>query len=625
MAFAKYLAENSNKKYGGRYLKYDELTTNISSETETAIRDEFERVFAFIQAETAALKERLHAPGDSLTAVQEETKAFAEFIRLNVVGFKKALRHFDKKTGGRLGSRFRPELERKLSQIEHLDELVYGQSKQRLLRSNATATNETTTSFVRKTNKFWVHPDNLMALKLAIVRHLPLYVFSRGGGSPYSAWNHRTHDTSVTSVYLDNDERALYLGRMRKEEGAEAIRIRWYGKEVTPTVFIERKRHAEGWTGEESKKLRFSIPRESVSAFLRGDDVWEAVAAVNDGDDVRLLYDEVQAAVTRLGLRPRLRTFYRRVAFQLPDDAAVRISLDTNLCMIKEGRNSSNNNRNNNRGNNSNNGNNNNRGNNNDNNNTSNNNDNNEDWFRGDVGEWPFRGVDENEIVRFPHAVLEVKTTGPDGANPPWIDEIVSSPFVEHVHKFSKFLHGTALLYPVDEIPYWLPQMETEIRKDAFYNVGRRKEFDSKGVLQERSSEERVTLSIEDAPPARQIPPARISIPVRVEPKVFFANERTFLSWVQFAIFLGGIGTAMLGLANYKANVCGAMLIVVAIVFAIYALHLFYWRAARIRVRDAGPYDDTTGPVVLVGVFILALLFSVYFKFPMKKKLALGE
>src|ERR1700761_5128221 len=31
----------------------------------------------------------------------------------------------------------------------------------------------------------------------------------------------------------------------------------------------------------------------------------------------------------------------------------------------------------------------------------------------------------------------------------------------------------------------------------------------------------------------------RIALPVRVEPKVSFANERTFLSWLHFTVVLG--------------------------------------------------------------------------------------
>lgn len=32
-------------------------------------------------------------------------------------------------------------------------------------------------AFVRQTTKYWVHPDNLIHLKLAIMKHLPVLVF----------------------------------------------------------------------------------------------------------------------------------------------------------------------------------------------------------------------------------------------------------------------------------------------------------------------------------------------------------------------------------------------------------------------------------------------------------------
>jgi uncharacterized membrane protein YidH (DUF202 family) len=112
----------------------------------------------------------------------------------------------------------------------------------------------------------------------------------------------------------------------------------------------------------------------------------------------------------------------------------------------------------------------------------------------------------------------------------------------------------------------------------------------------------------------------QISIPVRVEPKVFFANERTFLSWVQFAIFLGGIGTAMIGLGDTRASYCGFLLVIVACVFAGYSLRLFYWRANRIRERDPGPYDDKYGPAILVSMFLIAIIFSCIFKLPIRPK-----
>jgi uncharacterized membrane protein YidH (DUF202 family) len=45
----------------------------------------------------------------------------------------------------------------------------------------------------------------------------------------------------------------------------------------------------------------------------------------------------------------------------------------------------------------------------------------------------------------------------------------------------------------------------------------------------------------------------RIALPVRVEPKVSFANERTFLSWLHFTVVLGGLAV---GLLNFGDKVC---------------------------------------------------------------------
>ena len=42
--------------------------------------------------------------------------------------------------------------------------------------------------------------------------------------------------TAITSIYLDNEDLELYLGRLEKVEGAEAVRLRWYGDVDTKTV-----------------------------------------------------------------------------------------------------------------------------------------------------------------------------------------------------------------------------------------------------------------------------------------------------------------------------------------------------------------------------------------------------
>lgn len=47
-------------------------------------------------------------------------------------------------------------------------------------------------------------------------------------------------DAAVSSSYFDNENLDLYLGRLEKTEGAEAIRMRWYGGMDTKTIFVRR-------------------------------------------------------------------------------------------------------------------------------------------------------------------------------------------------------------------------------------------------------------------------------------------------------------------------------------------------------------------------------------------------
>lgn len=262
-------------------------------------------------------------------------------------------------------------------------------------------------------------------------------------------------DTAISSIYYDNPETwELYTGRLKKTEGAEAIRLRWYGGMDTETIFVERKTHREDWTGEKSVKARFSTKEKNINAFLSGKMTVESIfekmrrdgkKSEKEVNDLEQLAREIQYTIITKKLVPVTRSFYHRTAFQLPGDARVRISLDTELSMIREdnmgerqrcGKN----------------------------------------WRRMDIGvDWPFSQLPKEDIELFPYAVLEVKLQTQAGQEPPeWIRDLIASHLVEAVPKFSKFIHGTATLFPdqIDLLPYWMPQMETDIRKPVSRHIG---------------------------------------------------------------------------------------------------------------------------------------------------------
>lgn len=609
MRFQKYLKRNMHAPYKYNYLDYEELRNMLKKEGfDSKSEDEFvlklegnmNRVFGFIGSKHEELTRRLRRlekklPTDDakvrIKEITEEMRHFGEFIRINVIGFKKLLKKHDKETDHKLLPSYRPLLRNRIKSVRDLDELIYKVSRVSLKTIKAKKAGESNCTFIRRTDKYWVHKENIIPLKFYIIQHLPINVFSeRNKGSPYSNWNKEAHDTCVSSVYFDNTSFELYGERLKKLHHSEAIRIRWYGSEVPEIVFIERKRHEDGWTGESSKKLRFRLSEACVLDFVNGRNVWKDVENLNNGEDLRSLYEEIQDSIVRRKLRPVVRTFYRRSAFQLPNDSSVRLSLDTDLCMIRECSDAD----------------------------LANPSHPITSWRRNDVGcNFPFSNLPKEEVVRFPHAILEVKTQSFDESKPEWIEDLINGTLVEHVHKFSKYLHGCAVLYPfIREIPYWLPQISVDIRKDPFQSDVDRKSFEDTVLVDIPAGTD--PSNSEKLSPI-EVHGKRISIPVRVEPKVFFANERTFLSWVQFAIFLGGIGSAMTGLGDDRAGISGLILITVAIIFSFYALYLYIWRASMIRRRDPGPYDDIYGPAVLVCVFLMAMGLSVFFRFPLKR------
>jgi SPX domain protein involved in polyphosphate accumulation len=120
-------------------------------------------------------------------------------------------------------------------------------------------------------------------------------------------------DSAITSIYFDNGDLELYLGRLEKTEGAQAIRLRWYGDTNVTQIFVERKTHREDWTGEKSVKARFPIKEDKVNAFLRGeytmDEEFAALVAKGkksqaDVDSMLQLANEVQYAVLTRRLQP---------------------------------------------------------------------------------------------------------------------------------------------------------------------------------------------------------------------------------------------------------------------------------------------------------------------------------
>ncbi|PWN95880.1 putative VTC1-protein controls Sec18p/NSF-dependent priming of snares and [Tilletiopsis washingtonensis] len=107
----------------------------------------------------------------------------------------------------------------------------------------------------------------------------------------------------------------------------------------------------------------------------------------------------------------------------------------------------------------------------------------------------------------------------------------------------------------------------------------------------------------------------RIALPVRVEPKVFFANERTFLSWLNFTVTLSALAAGLLNFGDQVGRISAAMFSFVAMAIMVYALVTYHWRASAIRNRGTGPYDDRLGPTMLSVLLMIAVIVNFVLRY----------
>lgn len=679
-----------------------------------------------------------------LSDIIADVHDLAKYTQLNYTGFQKIIKKHDKLTQWYLKPVFASKLNQKPFFRDNYDSFIVTLSNlYDLVRTRGnpvkgdSAAGGSQQNFVRTTTKYWVHPDNVTELKLIILKHLPVLVFNANK-------EFEEDDAAISSIYFDNPETwELYTGRLKKTEGAEAHRLRWYGGMGSEKIFVERKTHREDWTGEKSVKARFDLKEKYVNDFLSGkltvDKIFEK--ARKDGkksekeiNEKAQLAAEIQYRVITRHLVPVTRSFYHRTAFQLPGDARVRISLDTELTMTREdnldGRRRSGKN-----------------------------------WRRTDIGvDWPFSQLPPEDVERFPYAVLEVKLQTQEGQEAPqWIRDLTASHLVEAVPKFSKFIHGTATMFPdrINLLPFWMPQMDVDIRKPITHRFGierpnqtagygtsddplddesdlddtddqlgtattslgdtdggsnedeglrrlraaraamdqhdldrdRDGEADDEAEYNDPNSldvEERIAAiplaedpdaypiydseeedAAEEMEYARQkggiyyawklfeskishhasmaghyvvtglnfikpipratsmpngangaslnqmagpisarhfkAPPGkRIHVPVRVEPKVYFANERTFLSWLEFSIVLGAIASTLLNFGDSVSLVSAWGFTIVACAALLYSVGIYLVRVRVIRERRASVsrYYDRWGPTFLcIGLF----------------------
>ncbi|KAM0329133.1 hypothetical protein ACHAQA_004429 [Verticillium albo-atrum] len=103
---------------------------------------------------------------------------------------------------------------------------------------------------------------------------------------------------------------------------------------------------------------------------------------------------------------------------------------------------------------------------------------------------------------------------------------------------------------------------------------------------------------------------------LKIEPKVWLANERTFLKWQHICILLGGLAVSLYSAAgrNTLAEIMGIFYIIIAVFAGAWGYWMMRVRRRMIIERSGKDFDNVIGPLVisvaLMGALILNFVFA---------------
>ncbi|CEJ00270.1 hypothetical protein RMCBS344292_14331 [Rhizopus microsporus] len=485
----------------------------------------------------------------------EEVRPLLDFIHLNTIGFKKILKKHDKWTEFTLAHKYNRYWDNYITMLQDKLDIVYH------LRT------------------FWVHKDHLNELEAILLFRSP-----------------KQEIDPVQFVYYDQlPSFQVYMDFLKKKEPTELIKMTWHDAAIVTfdqKVFVD---HEKSFIKERS----FRIESQLVKSYLGGEPM--QFSCDEDSRTASAIRETIQSK----SLKPIIKGSYKSTKYS---DQGITLLLKKNLVFMKEQHESS--------------------------------------------------GTLHDESYYFPYALLEIKSAVHQEM-PDWLIHLTDvSRLVYEVPYFIDYAQGAADCYSdqLQLLPWWLPELTKDIYKapgqdDAIFLEEKDVHANSSMTVLEITRDDQNTYNkfmssaivtkIKNLPPmfkdnrdnqddmtmikwlvAKVTNNKQLLEPTKedprimpkngkvkkLEPKIFFANERTFISWLQFSAFLLTMSLALINFGDHVSRTSGGIFIMVAVILAGYALLRFQYRAWQIRFRSSSRFDDMYGPAIICFVFVLALL-----------------
>lgn len=105
--------------------------------------------------------------------------------------------------------------------------------------------------------------------------------------------------------------------------------------------------------------------------------------------------------------------------------------------------------------------------------------------------------------------------------------------------------------------------------------------------------------------------------PLKVEAKVWLANQRTFIKWQHVSVLLASLSLGLYNAAGENNNVARILAVVytcVALFTLLWGYGMYMWRRKLITERSGKDFDNVVGPLVVAVGLAVALCLNFAFK-----------
>jgi uncharacterized membrane protein YidH (DUF202 family) len=244
-----------------------------------------------------------------------------------------------------------------------------------------------------------------------------------------------------------------------------------------------------------------------------------------------------------------------------------------------------------------------------------------------------------SQINKFPHGLLDVKLELLQGEeNIFWLKELIDSGKLIEIHKFSKFVHGCASLLPneVRTLPYWIND-ESLKSSDEKKNKEKEKEISKSNV----KNNSKGNINVNNVSRPIILPPdydnccdftlwapqcyeedyeenPDFSL-IKESPKLYFANERTFLKWLEISVALSSMSIGVLAFTKtdpeLKAQYFAMSMLPISFFIIVFSLLIYLWRNRKISLNMSGRWDHPLLPILVMISLIIVLTYQFILQF----------